>query len=74
MLLKFIVFIFSVSNKRDERENHCIPVEESERRWLELILAKKKSVLVLMISFQQEESLLRCYLDFNMSRKVDLNL
>jgi hypothetical protein len=42
MLLKFIVFIFSVSNKRDERENHCIPVEESERRWLELILAKKK--------------------------------
>jgi len=35
---------------------------------------KKKSILVLMISFQQEESLLRCYLDFNVSKKVDLNL
>jgi hypothetical protein len=42
MLLKFIVFIFSGSNKSDERENHHIPVKESERRWLELILAKKK--------------------------------
>jgi hypothetical protein len=29
--LKVYLFIYSVSNRRDERENYCIPVEETER-------------------------------------------